>query len=315
MYELAYLVLGILGLLLGTELVIRSSLDIAEHYKISHVFMGLTIIAIGTDLPELVVNITGALYRLAGTETSGLIIGQTIGTTISQIALILGIIGLASLSMRPSLTKRELRRDGMMMLGSVVLLFLVGLDGIITTQEGLMLVIIYLLYFSTLFREERVYEKVKRAPRMHIRWALVSLITGFIVLIYSSDFVVSNAVSLAVSLGVAQSLIGALVLGVGTSLPELSISLGAIRKKAVGLSVGNLIGSNTYDILFTLGISSAISGFIVNENLLRFDIPFLFLVSVLALFFFKTKMKISRKEAAALIGVYAIYVALKIAGF
>lgn len=312
MLEFIFLILGLLGLLIGAELIINAALNIAKHYKISQLFLGLTILTIGTDLPELVVDITGAFHRLMGTETSGLIIGETIGTCFGQIALTLGIIGLFAVL---TLTKRELKRDGLMMIFSVALLFLVGIDGIITRFEGIIFILVYLFYFYSLYREERIFEKIKRSPKMHFTKDIVSLLIGFILIIYGANLVVVNAVQIAIMFGIAQTLIGIIIVGVGTSLPELVVSLGAIRKGAFKMGVGNLIGSNIFDILFTLGIGSAISGFLVSSSLLRFDIPFLFILSVLVLLFFIRDRKIEKKEAAALILIYALYVCLKLVGF
>lgn len=309
MFELLYLILGLLGLVLGTELIIRGSLNIAEHFKISRLFIGLTILAIGTDLPELFVVVTGVIHKLGGVETSGLIIGNSLGSCFGQIGLTLGILGLFGYL---ALTKWELRRDGLMMLGSVVLLFLVAFDGTITRLEGAIFLIVYVFYFFTLFREEKVREKVARAPKMYAWWAIISLIAGFTILAYCSRVVVNNAVFLAEAWGVAQSLVGILIVGLGTSLPELAVTFGALRRHAVRLGVGNLIGSNIFDILIPLGLGSGIAGLNVSRSLLRFDIPFLFGLSAIVLLFFRRKMGLQRGEAIALIVIYAVYVALKI---
>jgi len=308
MLELILLILGLVGLVVGTELVVRGALNIAKHYKLSPVFIGLTILSIGTDLPELVVDITGAIYRLSGIETSGLIIGETIGTCFGQIALALGIIGLFGTLV---LTKRQLIRDGSMMVGSVVLLFLVGLDGMIQWWEGVIFVLIYGFYFFTLFREEKVTEKI-RAPGIHPLWSIVSLIGGFAILVYCSKIVIDNALFLAEAWGIAQSFMGVVILGLGTSLPEIAISLGALRKKAYGLSVGNLIGSNIFDILFTLGISSIIAGFNVSRDLLKFDIPALFFVSLVVVGLFAWRKRIKTKEAVVLLLIDLAYIGFKI---
>lgn len=311
MFELLYLILGLLGLLIGTELIINGSLNIAEHFKLSKLFIGLTVLAIGTDLPELFVIITGAVYNLGGAETSGLIIGNSLGSCFGQIALTLGILGLFGAL---SLTKRELKRDGLMMLSSVILLFLVAYDGAITRIDGLIFVLFYLFYFYNLIREEKLHSRLKEAPKMFFLWAVVSLIAGFAILIYCSNLIIENAMYLAKSLDIAQSLIGILIIGLGTSLPELAVSFGALRKNSVRLSVGNLIGSNIFDVLVPLGIGATIAGIKVDTNLLFFDIPFLFVLSLIVLFFFRRKNKILKKEAIALIAIYCVYAALKIAG-
>ncbi|MBD3360330.1 hypothetical protein GF366_00850 [Candidatus Peregrinibacteria bacterium] len=314
MPELIFLILGIAGLIIGTQLIIKGALNIAEHFKISHIFIGLTILAVGSDLPELVIDITGAIHRIMGTETSGLIVGETIGTCIGQIAPTLGIIGLLGTSL--FLTKRETIREGGMLIGAVILLFLLGIDGNLSRSDGIIMLLSYGIYFVVLYRNEKKKEReTKRAPELKVAWSVLSLITGFAILIFSSNVVINNAIALAKMWGVAQSFIGAIIVGFGTSLPEITVSLGALVKKVPRLSVGNLIGSNIFDILFTLGIGSTISGFLVEKNLLKFDIPFLFFTSLIVLIFFMTKKRLSRKESAILVIIYLIYLTLKIMGF
>ena len=309
MLEFIFLILGLLGLVIGSHLIIKGGLNIAEHYKISQFFIGLTIFAIGSDLPELFIDITGAIKKLNGFDTSELIIGETIGTCLGQIALTLGIVGLFSTL---TLKKRELQRDGLLMVGSVALLFFLGFDGEISKNDGIILILTFLIYFISLFREEKIYEKIQITSKIHLTWAIFSIIGGFAILIYSSSIVVDNALILATIWGVSQSIIGIFIVGLGTSLPEMVISLSALRKRAFRLSVGNLIGSNIFDILFTLGISSAISGFIVDQKFLKFDIPFLFATSIIVLIFFGKRKKIDKKEAIALISIYITYVLIKL---
>ena len=309
MLELTFLILGLLGLVIGSHSIIKGGLNIAEHYKISQFFIGLTIFAIGSDLPELFIDITGAIKKLNGIDTSELIIGETIGTCLGQIALTLGVVGLFSTL---TLKKRELQRDGLLMVGSVALLFFLGFDGEISKNDGVILLFTFVIYFISLFREEKIYEKIQIAEKMYLTWALVSILGGFGILIYSSSVVINNALSLANAWGISQSIIGIFIIGLGTSLPEMVVSLAALRRKAFSLSVGNLIGSNIFDILFTLGTASAISGFFVDRKFLTFDIPFLFATSIIVLIFFGKRKKIDKKEAVALILIYLIYVFIKL---
>lgn len=307
--ELIYLILGLIGLLIGSELVIRAVLHISRHYKISHLFLGLVILSIGTDLPELVVDVTGAIYRLRGIETSGLIVGETIGTCFSQVGLVLGIIALFGCV---TLTKKEIFRDGGMMVSSVLLLIIASLDGVISKTEGLIFVLIFILYIMVVYREEHLHEKIKRAPRAKWFWSVFSIIGGFVIIYYGSHAVLDNGIALASAWGISQTIIGITIVGLGTSLPELAISLNALRKGALKLSAANLIGSNTFDILFTLGLGSAIAGFNVNDGLLFFDIPLLFLFSLMVCYFFYRKMKIEKKEAIILLLVYFAYIGIKV---
>ncbi|MFC1615822.1 sodium:calcium antiporter [Patescibacteria group bacterium] len=311
MLVLILLLIGIIGLILGAQLIIKGALNIAEHFKLSHIFIGLTILAIGTDLPELVIDINAAIHRLSGIETSSLIIGETVGTCMAQLALTLGIIGLFGTSL--FLTKREIFREGSMLLGSVVLLFLLGFDGELSRLDGLIFVVIYGIYFVLLYGAEKAKElEVKRAPSLDKGWAILSLIMGFGILIFASTLVIDNALELATTWGIKQSFVGAVIVGLGTSLPEITISISALARKAPRLSVGNLIGSNIFDVLFTLGVGSSISGFAVDKDLLFFDIPFLFITSVIVVILFLTNKKLTKKEAVILLVIYFIYLFSKI---
>jgi len=202
-----------------------------------------------------------------------------------------------------------------MLLGSIILLFLIGFDGQITRLEGIVFLLVYVFYLFAIQREEKVHEKVKRAPTMHFMWDILSVIAGLAIVIYSSNIVVGNAVFLAELWGVKQSLIGIIIVGLGTSLPELILSLGAVLKGAPGLSIGNLVGSNIFDILLVLGVGSTISGLSFSRSLLFFDLPFLFILSVITLLFFVFKKGLQKKEAFALVIFYLLYILLKIKGF
>ncbi len=312
MHALVYLILGLIGLLIGAELTTRGSISIAKKLKLSYTFVGLTILAIGTDLPELFINVTGAIHKLQGIDTSGLIMGQTVGTVISQTTLILGLVGLFGIVI---ISKREFLRDSMVMIGSAAVMFLMGMDGQISMMDGLILVIIYVFYLLTVLREEKITEKIKNHGQTlgTMMWAIVSLIAGLIFLVFAAKLVVENAVSLANMWGVSQTIVGLLIVGLGTSLPELSICISAVRKKAGTLSIGNLIGSNIFDILFALGISTVIAkGFNVSATLIDFDIPFMIGVTVLAVFLLRTKMRLEKREAVTLILIYVAYVLLKL---
>jgi cation:H+ antiporter len=312
MHALVYLILGLIGLLIGAELTTRGSISIAKKLKLSYTFVGLTILAIGTDLPELFIDITAAIQKLQGVDTSGLIMGETVGTVISQTTLILGLVGLFGIVI---ISKREFLRDSMVMIGAAAVMFLMSMDGQLSRMDGLILVIIYVFYLMTVLREEKITAKIKNQKQTigTMMWAVVSLIAGLIFLVFAAKLVVENAVTLANMWGVSQTIVGLLIVGLGTSLPELSICVSAVRKKAGRLSIGNLIGSNIFDILFTLGISTVIAnGFNVSATLIDFDIPFMMGVTVLAVFLLRTKMKLEKREAITLILIYLAYVLLKL---
>ena len=310
MLELIFLIFGIAGLGVGAELVTRGALNIGQHFKISQIFMGLTVLALGSDLPELVVNIGGAIKQLGGIETSGIIVGDVIGSCFGQIGLILGIVGLFGVL---TLTKKQLLRDGLTMVSSVVILFLVSFNGSITRAEGIILILIYILYLITLYREERVHEKIPRAPRLHLLWSVISLLGGFVLLIYSSNLTLDNAIFLSEKWGIAQSIVGILLVGVGTSLPELAIAISAVRKNASGMAIGNLIGSNIFDALVPIGVAAIITQLNISVYIRFFDLPMLFLLSLIVLYLFGLKkLRLRKRGALLLLVIFAAYAALKV---
>jgi cation:H+ antiporter len=312
MQEVFLILLGLTGLWLGTELVIKGAVNIAEYYKLSQVFVGLAILSIGTDLPEIVIAINASVHNVIGnTDTSGIIIGNAIGSSFSQISLVLGSVGLLGYL---TLKKRHLFEDGIMLLGSVLLVILLAFDGKITRVDGIVLIVVYLIYYFRLFHQERIGIKIKKEFSKHIRKDILFLIIGIIIVIFTSELVIDNSISFAEKFDIKQSFVGIIIIGLGTSLPELALALNAVRKKASGLSVGNLIGSNIFDILIPVGMGASIAELQIEKNLIFFDLPFLFILSFIVLFFFHKKKGLQKNEAIILIGIFIIYAFLKIMG-
>jgi len=312
MLEFFLLLLGLLGLWLGTELVIKGAVNIANYYKLSQVFVGVAILAIGTDLPEMVIAINASLQNvLQGVNTSGIIIGNALGSSFNQISLVLGIVGLLGYL---TLSKRHLYEDGIVLLGSVLLLILLGFDGQITRAEGIVLIVVYIMYYSRLIHQERFGQKIKKKRKKGISKDILFLILGMVIVIFASILVVDNSIRFSEILGIKQSFVGIIIIGLGTSLPELALSINAVRKKAVGLSVGNLIGSNIFDLLIPVGVGATISELKFERSLIWFDFPFLLILSFIVLFFFKKKKGLQKIEAVILIGIFTLYAALKVVG-
>ncbi len=312
MQEVLLILFGLIGLWLGTVLVIKGALSIAEYYKLSQVFVGLTILSIGTNLPEVIITINASLHNVIGNaDTSGIIIGNAIGSSFSQISIVLGSAGLIGYL---TLKKRHIFEDGVILLGSVLLVLLLGLDGKITRIDGIALIVVYFIYYFRLFHKERIGEKIKKKFSKHIKKDILFLIIGIIIVIFSSELVVDNSISFAENFGIRQSFVGIIIIGLGTSLPELALALNAIRKKASGLSVGNLIGSNIFDMLIPIGMGATISELKIEKNLIFFDLPFLFVLSFMVLFFFYKKKGLQKIEAAILVGLFVLYTTLKIFG-
>lgn len=314
-----FLVLGLLGLWIGSQLAVGGFENVARHFGISHLFIGLTVVAIGTSLPEIAVSVIGAVDILMGAEisaVSGIVVGNKIGSYINQVTIIMGIVGLVGLM---SITKRELKREGTMLILSIILFSLVALDLKITPLEGVVVTLAYLLYFIYLVKQEapsRSTSKVEEGTsKTHPFRDILMILIGMGILFYAGEVVVRSSVQLAELWHVHTSVTGLLIVGLGTGLPELTIDVTALRRGATGIAVGDMIGSNICDILFSLGVGAMISGFVVDPVLLWFDTPFMFLIAFLVLGLFMRNMRLERKEALVLILVYVSYVGLKLTFF
>ena len=247
---------------------------------------------------------------------SGIVVGNKIGSFLNQLTIIMGLVGLTGLM---SITKRELKREGIMLVLSIILFSLVALDLKITPLEGVAVTLAYLLYFIYLVKQEArpiPSSKVEEEkPKIHPIKDLLIILAGMGVLLLAAEFVVEGSVHLAEILSIPTSVTGLLIVGLGTGLPELTLDITALRRGSAGIAVGDMIGSNICDILFSLGAGAMISGFTVEPVLLLFDTPFMFLVAFLVIGLFLRNMRLERKEALMLVLVYASYVILKLTFF
>ncbi|MBD3250790.1 MAG: hypothetical protein GF381_04475 [Candidatus Pacebacteria bacterium] len=310
-----YFFLGLLGLWLGSELITKSATKIAKRMGLSETFIGLTILAIGTDFPEIMVAMTGAVDQLHGAETTGLVVGNIMGSVLSQISLILGLSGLFKVL---RVRKEEVMKNGLVLIGATLMVLLLALDGFLSQVDGLILVAFYLAYFFSLQSKTGfsiIKGKVRRFTGNGMMLSLLKLGLGLLILAQASHWVVASGEAIATELGVSQMIVGVLLIGFGTSLPELVVSLSAILKGSTGLSVGNLIGSNLIDLLIALGGSAMIGGWQIDRRIATFDLAYLLLTSVIVVLFLMTRRKLDRKESLLVVSLYGVYVSLKILGF
>ena len=306
------LLLSLGGVWLGTELAVRSARQIARRFHLSELFVGMTILAIGTDAPEMVLSITAAIHRLGGAETSGLVLGGAIGSCLGQISLVLGIAGLVGyLTIGP----RRIWREGVMLVGAIVLFFLTGLDGTYSRIDGGILLTAYAIYFGLLLRSEHAGVREKSPPAtVPGLWALAMCLSGLAIVVGSAHFALREALALCDAWGIEQTVVGIVILGVGTSLPELALSISAVHKKAGALSVGNILGSNTFDMLVPTGSAALIAGLRVTEpRMLFLDLPVLLGVTLLALACFRRRRGLQRPEALLLLGTFVAYAVVRLA--
>ena len=330
-----FLILGFIGLYFGARFVIIGLENIADRFHISHLLVGLTILAIGTSLPEIAVSVMGGFDKILGIDPNidGIVIGNKIGSFLTQITLIIGIL---AISQPIFVSKWELRREGPMLFISVLIFLVSSLDGIITQFEALLMIIIYFIYLSLVIWSERRLTKIKSELKYleKERLDLVSFkpiesphktsstskdigifLIGLVILLLAAEFTLLSAHDLSREFHIPENVIGILLVGFGTSLPELVADLTAIRRESYGIAVGDILGSNICDILLATGSGAIIINFNVPMIILVFDIPALLLVLFIALYLLWSEKTLKRWEGILLISFYATYAILKISWF
>jgi cation:H+ antiporter len=314
MNDIIFFMLGLLGLWIGSEFIMRGSLGLSRRLGWSEGFVGLVILSLGTDLPEIVVSITGAMQKKQGIDTSGIVVGNVIGSNMSQMVLVFGLIGLFGGVMK--ISKKEGVPQGISLILATLMFLVVSNDGLITQKESYLMLLAYGFYFLFVSRlNSHSKPQKKKRKQLSLVKILGFMIIGLGVIFQASEWVISHGLNLAVDLGVNQLVIGAILVGIGTSLPELVVSMNALSKGARELSVGNLVGSNVVDILLALGLGGTITSWNVDRQVAMFDMPFLLLSMVIVVLFMLSRKKLDRKESILMLALYAVYVSLKLIGW
>ncbi len=306
MLEAILLVLG--GFVLlggGGEGLVSGAVSLADRLKVPPLIIGLTVIAFGTSAPELTVSIQAAFQG-----QPDIAVGNIIGSNISNMLLVLGISAL----IQPIIVKgKELNRDGIFMLlvtfgfcfvaiyGDITRLVAVGMVGVI----GL-----YTVYLYRLGSDEDATQEVSENPlaSASVFVCLVILALGTIAVVWGADLLVKGAVLLATEFGVSEGVIGLTVVAIGTSLPELAISILAALRGHAALAVGNIVGSNIYNILLILGVTGLVHPIAIAPDFLLMDIWMLLGVSGLTVFLLSCQQGISRFFGGLFLATYIIYI-------
>jgi len=308
---------GLASLIIGATLLVRGASGLALSFGISPLVVGLTIVAFGTSAPELGVSIGASL---AG--QNDLAVGNVVGSNIFNVLFILGISALIT----PLVVNRQIiSQEVPVMIVVSVLLLLLSLDGYIGMIDGAFLFVLLLLYTGFLIRQSRRQSMqtdaglcVEQKPASEVTWdstvpvQLVLITAGLIALVFGSDSLVTSSVVFAQQLGVSDLVIGLTIVAAGTSMPELATSITAALKGERDIAVGNVIGSNTFNILGCLGASGLISsepGLLISPAVLGFDVWVMLAVSVACLPVFMIGREISRWNGMAFLGYYVAYVA------
>ena len=299
---------GLIGLILlyyGAEFLVKGGSSIALKMKISPLVIGLTLVAYGTSAPELVVSADAALKGFGDVS-----IGNIVGSNICNIALILGLCAVITpLQVNKNLLKFDIY---LMIITALALTGCYALSGGVNRWQGAVLLAgcisytLWSIYSSR--RQTAASEEVPPPPKYGIIVSLVLVAGGLAALIGGSKLFVNAAIALAQLCGVSDAVIGLTVVAVGTSLPELATSVVAAIRKEQDIAIGNVVGSNIFNVLAILGVAPLISP-IKTQDISYVDMGLMLFVSILLYQMLKTGMKISRREGIVLLTIYVAYTA------
>jgi len=314
LWSLFITLIGFVLVIKGADFLVDGACALARKLSVSDLVIGLTVVAFGTSLPELAVNVFASVKGSAG-----IAIGNILGSNIANILLILGVSGL----IYPLIvTKGTVWKEIPLSLLAAVLFGILANDKLIdnaqisalTRIDGLVLLsffVIFIYYSFTIAQRIKGTEDLLPEKELTARKVTVLIVSGLAILILGGKFVVDGAVRLANAFGVEESTIGLTIVAVGTSLPELATSAVAAYKKNSEIAIGNVVGSNIFNIFFILGISSLIRPLPLQPRN-NFDVGFLVLAGILLFIFMFTgkKHKLDRWEAGLFLAIYTTYICL-----
>ncbi|WP_043301241.1 calcium/sodium antiporter [Pseudomonas sp. M47T1] len=299
---------GLVLLILGAELMVRAAVRLAARYKVRPLIIGLSVVALGSSAPQMAVSLQAAI-----SHAPDIAVGSVIGSNIFNVLVTLGLCALII----PLRVSRQLvRLDIPLMISASALVFALALNQTIGRGEGVLLLLALLGYCVLLWRQSRHYgrphPRTPAAPRQGPpRWlsGAAMAVAGLGLLIWGGHLILGAAVDLATHFGFSDRIIGLTIVAVSTSLPELATSLIAAVRGEREIAVGNVIGSNLFNLLGVLGLTAVIAPtpLSVSPNALDFDLPVMLGVAVLCLPLFYSGYRITRAEGLVLLGLFAAY--------
>ncbi|MCM4160715.1 calcium/sodium antiporter [Antarcticibacterium flavum] len=309
--SILFILIGLTLLVVGGEFLVRSSVALSFKLKLSKMVIGLTVVSFATSAPELLVSLQAALNGF-----SDISLGNVIGSNIANIGLVLGITAIIT----PLAVDKDFYKFNwpVMMLFSIALYFLLGSGDVLSRVEGIILVVLLALYLFFLIRRGRrahievkgIDDALEKISNFKI---IVWLVIGGVALWGGAELLVTGAVDVAGMLGVSERVISVTVIAIGTSVPELAASVMAALKKEKALSLGNLIGSNIFNIASVLGITAIIQPInLVNDALLNFDIFWMLGIAfiLIPLAFLPKRFQFSRYKGIILFVGYVVYIGM-----
>ena len=317
---------GLVLLVVGGEFLVRGAVQLAERMGVSPLLIGLTLVGFGTSTPELVTSVQASLMG-----SPGIAVGNVVGSNIANILLILGISALLTPIVVGS---AALKRDGGLVVATAVMLMVVGWTLELDRLVGAVFVAGLVAYIVHAWRQERTGapdghpSAIEKAaafegthPNLHnggaaaqgagtgaVVLSVAFAVGGLVLVVFGGSLLVEGAVGMARTLGISETVIGLTIVAVGTSMPELVTSIVAAARRQADVALGNILGSNIYNILGILGVTGLIAPTVVPPEIANFDALVMVGVSLLLFAFAWTGLRIGRREGAALVSGYVLYV-------
>lgn len=311
LFNIVLLLVGFVALILGAVKLVDAASSLAAKLGVPSIVIGLTIVAFGTSAPEMVVNVFASVQG-----SSEMVLGNVLGSNIFNVFGILGVCAImAPLTVKSNTTWLEIPMSLLAAISVLVLGADIFLDGttvnFLSRVEGVILLLffaVFLVYNLTVAKKGNTDEEIETYDYSNAK-AILFIVLGMAGLIIGGRLIVDNAVEIAEAIGLSERVIGLTVVSIGTSLPELATSIVAVRRKNVDIAIGNVVGSNIFNIFLILGISIVITPFTLSDNAL-FDILVNILASVLLFVFVFTGKgrRLERWEGVILVTAYIGYV-------
>lgn len=305
--DIIYLLLGFVIIIKGSDMLVDGSVNLAKFLKIPTLVIGLTIVAIATGVPEIAISISSSLKG-----SNGLLLGNLLGSNIFNILFILGLIAI----IKPLYIKKEIiLKNYAFALLSCLVLFIISYDiyfgdslvNLITRTEGILLLCFAGIFLYSTVLEATLDKNIKVEKGKFSFKDILYIIVGIALIGLSAEVIVNSAVNISKWLGIGEDLIGLTIIAVGTNLPELVTSIVAVRKGEVDIAIGNLVGTNIYNIFLILGLAATINPIVISSNAF-IDIIVLAITSFIVYIFIQHKKDINRKEGIIMILLYIIYI-------
>lgn len=311
--QILFILLGFVLLIKGADILVNGSSAIAKKMRVSEIVIGLTIVSIGTSMPELFVSTTSALQG-----SSDISIGNVIGSNICNLLLILGLSSVIHPVKFQKQTK--LIENPMSIILTLIFLVMCNINRDISRIEGVILLVffiaflIYTIVMGKKSKNEAILEiSLEDAKKISVAKNLILIVLGIAGLKIGGDLVVENAKLIATALNISEKIIGLTIVAIGTSLPELVTSVTAAIKGDSDIAIGNIVGSNLFNMLLIIGVSAVITPIKYNISY-NFDLLILFIAMILMLIFpfIKPKDELSRKNGLILVMLYILYMGILI---